>query len=1646
MQQTKEKLSNEKFLKIFNDYNQKINELFAEIQDNYYNYTAEEIEKKYSYFYKYRKEAFMKIIEYIKNKDLSDVKPESWNSFMWSNPDECIIDLSETNACIDFNLINDYVATKYINLKGCTIKNLDKLDYVLYYDSFDEKTKNQYPNIFLDSSYPEEIRKKYCKHELTLNDYFSLSIEQRKRITDLSNHLTSYDHRFYENIKDENKIIDFINYYEDSYELIELSFVILPSTEKEDHLFEDILPSFLPIEKDYKAINKLLDSDVSEWKKIIYEEAREYYIKSSSKIEINKIPKSFVESNKDIFLIDVDIPEEIRKKYYERKLSLEDFFEYIDILSPIFDANSLEESYYTKKVIEKNKEEIINCPKSKQKKLIELLKNEDLVREIETSGYRSLDDYLRTHEFDLYCEYNYDDKYDDMSLEEILKESKNDKTGLNQIYQDGIRIFGLDNILKYEEESGLFTRKNKNVKTYYLLKLIDSFKYKEENYKNKPIDIESAISDIIKSMQKYEEYLIEKTGFSYKSLYKLMNGKCSDIFLDESLLSSINENEKDIIIEKFYSGKLNYDDLRKYPILKKALLDKDLNFIFRGSIYNITGKENNRSEKQDINEDENEIILNLYEKFGENFRKMQYSKLTYEEAEKKLCRVLFEDIVGITPFRKDIKNLPESFFEYYPSLVIDETDFSKEELDRIFNSNYKIEELMENLDLVKRLKKTSVAMLSDENYYWITDLFLDDEPFKSNLHRLKLMDRFSRVSNHYLKREFKDYYLSHKELNKNVDLSNSKLSSSEKEKFKYREFTLKDFYENPELIEKMGNLNIIDSISYEYNFLRNMYSYEQNQINANYKRIQAAAEVEKILLKEENDQYISEIKEHIKENPNITIENLKEIVELLRRVESTNSVTLSSISHSLVKKLLKTNNPIERFNKIEKIFIKNNIPLFGKEFYCIKILYPELDKSFDFTDDSRISPQLKNNSIENEKYFRSGSNNEKRYMIIYNDLLHIAVQSNSIELKQYLDIIEKGNEIFLRMQSQDISYDELSNSEQKEIEVFEKHLETLYEHSLLSRENNDEFSELDIKQKLEFLKGKIKPTSKYDLKDRIVRMFAYSGGYKSFDEIKNAMKCASENADKRGRNYAKELKTKKFALKEGDFIRCIGDYQALSGSLDAGNFCKEYLSTINETSSSDTTPLDVDWTKVTKNNSIYDSIDFTPTGFGFGNVYIVIKKDNEQLNITRDENGNIKDAKYDPKKLEMFCSKEKSGGWETHWGIRTGLAFTDIDYILYKKKNTIDSQNPYDKDGNVNYLDDYNGEDDLKIIKFEIARHGYYIPVVDFSGKIIYTPEEFDKLREKMQGLSYYGDSTYSFSNNLITEETTIIKNELEESRKDTKHKKDLINKILEEVLQKYNLTIKNKSDGDLTPGTVEILDTGSTGRLTNEIGDGDFDFLFRLDNNILLNKDLFNSFKEDILNKIKEYSPEAISITDNGDYRIKGIKLSNNISVDIDLTFDKKNDKIKYTTEECIKDRLETLKKVDKEKYEYTIANIILAKRVLKENHIYKSKNSRTPEGGLGGVGVENWILQNGGSFIDAARNFLEIARTHSFEEFKQLYTIWDFGKNHLSERKKRYAYDNFIENNMNRVGYEKMIRTLEEYVKEYELSQTKQNTSVYN
>ena len=103
----------------------------------------------------------------------------------------------------------------------------------------------------------------------------------------------------------------------------------------------------------------------------------------------------------------------------------------------------------------------------------------------------------------------------------------------------------------------------------------------------------------------------------------------------------------------------------------------------------------------------------------------------------------------------------------------------------------------------------------------------------------------------------------------------------------------------------------------------------------------------------------------------------------------------------------------------------------------------------------------------------------------------------------------------------------------------------------------------------------------------------------------------------------------------------------------------------------------------------------------------------------------------------------------------------------------------------------------------------------------------------------------------------------------------------------------------------------------------------------------------------------------------------------------------------------------------------------------VYKLNRGETSQGGLGGVGIENWILQNGGSFVDAANSFLRAAENRSFSEFQSIYPIWDFGENHLAERKDQYPHDNFVANNMSKDGYERMVSILTMYMKEREKGQ---------
>lgn len=532
------------------------------------------------------------------------------------------------------------------------------------------------------------------------------------------------------------------------------------------------------------------------------------------------------------------------------------------------------------------------------------------------------------------------------------------------------------------------------------------------------------------------------------------------------------------------------------------------------------------------------------------------------------------------------------------------------------------------------------------------------------------------------------------------------------------------------------------------------------------------------------------------------------------------------------------------------------------------------------------------------------------------------------------------------------------------------------------------------------LSEKLSPdgTIDYNLANRVIRMFCGFAGFDNLKQAKDYIQSKIVNADSRNRSASNS----DMVLNQGDFIKGIGNIKYLKNILQNGSVSKEYL---GSSAGSDATPLDTDISMIlSSNGTISEKINSTAAK-DYGPIWFVLKNDDRF--VTTRTNSKTLDVKRDMSKMEVFYTGALG---KDHYGIRTGFASSEINYIV---------------------MENYDPR-----VGLEIAMNGFYIPIANNEGKIVFTPKDYDELRTKMSGLSYFGEKDYTFSENLITEETEYFAQQIEQSNFEVKVKREKINNIIKKTLEELGLHLKTNIDGDLTEGFVELIDTGSTGRGTNKPGDGDFDFMMRLDRTILSNPSKLSELKQTILRNLgRENSSE---LTGTGDFRLKSVQIDADTSVDIDITFTEKTDKVSYSTDMALQDRLSTILRTDPEKYKYVVANILLAKQVLKKAEAYKPNRGEIPQGGLGGVGIENWILQNGGSFIDASKSFVKAAEGKSFSEFQSTYQIWDFGDNHLAERRGKYTHDNFVANNMSEAGYQKMVQGLKEYLKTINITQT--------
>ena len=806
----------------------------------------------------------------------------------------------------------------------------------------------------------------------------------------------------------------------------------------------------------------------------------------------------------------------------------------------------------------------------------------------------------------------------------------------------------------------------------------------------------------------------------------------------------------------------------------------------------------------------------------------------------------------------------------------------------------------------------------------------------------------------------------------------------------------------------------------------------------------------------------------------ITPEALAQLPGLLTKLSRSNASEVAEHAAEFAGVLLDGDlvKAPEKLAQIEQIFLHNHLPYVGKVYLVFRTMHPSLDLETNFEyaghfgSDSRISPVLQQATGD----LKSGKLDQmlnSRDVIILSDLLRASFSSNNRSIREYLDTLKNGQALLDQLNSGDLDWDTFNQptslmekdtkANYDTLSTFAWHLATIYNSTLPGKERPyqlihqqaDQQSDQPNALQTDFanLTSLIKPNSRYSLADRAVRYFAHFIGIKDLADAERYMDDAVKEADARNRRTAEYLATtSEPKLQPGDLVKGMGGWSSygisnLDNIMQNGATSKEFL---GDASWTDTTPLDTDLSivlaKAIRDGTVSETLKHVFAYTFGGGLWSVLKRENangeSSFVVTRSGQDNFEEADVVQARKEGKPEAYYIGfDHPDHYGIRVGFSMSLVSFFIAddtKIKDLFDD--PSDARSDSTPVSE--------VTKLEIALNGFYIPVVDKdSEELIFTPDDYDNMRAQMSGLSYYHTGEYQFapedelelpSTNVketVIPSTNTIISELPASMAETDRKHEVINRAIKQAITnipELNLSYKDYLDGDLTENIVEMIDTGSTGRQTNAPGPGDFDYMARLDRSTLNDPTKKQQITDALLAAFgRENDGSAIV---NGNLRLKQVSLDGLAEpVDIDITFAQKTNKVQYPTDAALADRLDNIKNQSETKYRQVLANIIYAKQFLKAAGAYKPR--RSPEakgiGGLGGVGIENWVLQHGGSFKQAARDFLSVADNCSgFEDFCAHYPVWDYGENHKGIRSK--PHDNFVADNMNPEGYERMKEAL--------------------
>ncbi len=677
---------------------------------------------------------------------------------------------------------------------------------------------------------------------------------------------------------------------------------------------------------------------------------------------------------------------------------------------------------------------------------------------------------------------------------------------------------------------------------------------------------------------------------------------------------------------------------------------------------------------------------------------------------------------------------------------------------------------------------------------------------------------------------------------------------------------------------------------------------------------------------------------------------------LLRRLDQAPSQAIQRVKVELAREISATADPEAVYERVVDVFIRNNLPTVGKVFRVFEILHPDeiLSKKLEQTN---LSPTLR------------VSGPRERMTLIANDLFRIHLESGNEDLRQYLQVMAAGERLPTIQTEADLAA--LSPEERKNWEGFVKKLRTLIESSTYGdRVETQENARAEAGTRTgellqDFLAWKqdlgMRPGQ--SIKERLEEMFLRPVGLGTVEEALAFMDASKQRADQRNRALV-EASGGKIDLRAGDLLKGFDD-QYFGSILQNGSVAKEFL---GASSDSDATPLDTDLSNVLEKDlrkGIPSAIEAS-LAKDYGRVLMVFRRDEAwRATTSAMDRVSLQQAARTRQNapIELFQTAQLG---ERHYGVRTGLAMTHVNMMIVRGEPI--------------------AAELLRNLKMEIVQNNAYIPLVDTNGKILFTPADFDAYRERFSaGTRRSGLPEFEYRPATeIQTDIASIRNEIRTAEPRMERMRLGLRQKIKGVLERLGVL------RDDTP--LDLTDTGSSGRMTGDPASTvDFDFRLRIDP---VSFRRIQEIRAQIANELGGSSnPKPSSET-----TVRLIEVpSGSERIEVDLTFLPQTEVPAYESSRAVEDRLSSIeRRSGKDAREEVAANIVYAKRFLKAAHAYKI----VEEGGLGGIGVENWILSHHGSFTEAAQAFLAAAtdqdgNIRSYDAFRKRYELLDAGVN---------------------------------------------------